>query len=220
MTEEDMPTDSSLRATRRVQLDDRLLGQLQAIYFASFPPSQREEFQTIVSGIADGTCWLFTVVVGGELLSFATVVPLEDTDVHYLEYIATGESGRGLGIGGKLLQFICAHLRTLGTVSGLLFEVETEDAGSDAERPIRRRRIEFYQRHGAHVVQGAPAYRAPNFAGEGTIPYRLMWIPIRSEVQTLAGPSLGQAVVSIFRQCYERSADDPLLRSVLEDLTS
>ena len=214
-----MPPTHSITPARRFDLDAPLLNQLRVIYLNSFPPSEREDFQTVIGSITDGSRRLFTVEEFGELLSFAVVVPLADTDVQYLEYIATAEQARSKGVGGVLLQFICTYLRSSGSVSGLLLEVQSEQAGPEQERPLRRRRIEFYKRHGASLVDAAPAYRAPNLDGEGTTPFRLMWIPIRSEAPSLSGAMLRQCIVSLYRQSYGRSAGDPLLQSVLDGLT-
>jgi GNAT superfamily N-acetyltransferase len=215
------PNDSlsPLLRSLRSQLDPELVKQLQAIYLSSFPPSEREEFQSLIDGVTAETRWLSTVEQDGQLLSFATVLPLADTDVQYLEYFATAEQARGKGIGRILQQFICAYLRSQGDVSGLLMEVQSENAGPPEERPLRLRRIEFYGRHDGRLVDGAPNYFAPNLAGEGVIPFHLMWIPIRGDVQLPAGARLRQCVTSIYRQCYGRPADDPLVQTVLDGLT-
>ena len=203
----------------RSSLDPELVEQLQTIYLSSFPPSEREEFESVIEGVTAGTRWLSTVERDGQLLSFATGLPLADTDVQYLEYFATAERARGQGIGSVLLQFICAYLRSLGNVSGLLMEVQSENTGPVEERPLRRRRIEFYERHDGRLVGHAPAYCAPNLSGEGVVPFHLMWIPIHKEVQSPTGSRLRQCVISIHRQCYGRPADDPLLQTILDGLT-
>ncbi len=213
-----MPTDSIIPA-QRFDLNETLLDQLRSIYLDSFPPSERDDFQNVVARIVDGSRWLSTVEQAGELLSFAIVVPLADTHVHYLEYIATAEKARGKGVGSVLLKFVCAHLRSLGHITGLLLEVESERAGPEEERLLRRRRVEFYKRHGAVPVDAAPAYRAPNMAGEGAIPFRLMWIPVEIPATPLSGELLRQCIVSIYRQSYGRPGDDRLLQNVLAELT-
>jgi GNAT superfamily N-acetyltransferase len=215
------PTSSMSPRVRslRSQLAPELVGQLQVIYLSSFPPSEREEFEPLIDGVSAGTRWLSTVEQDGQLLSFATVLPLADTDVQYLEYFATAEPARGKGIGSVLLQFVCAYLRSQGDVSGLLMEVQSEETGPAEERLLRRRRVEFYQRHNGRLVDDAPAYCAPNLAGEGVIPFHLMWIPIDPDIQSPTGSRLKQCVISIYRQCYGRSIDDPLLQTVLDGLT-
>ncbi|RMF31066.1 MAG: N-acetyltransferase, partial [Chloroflexi bacterium] len=135
-----------------------------------------------------------------------------------LEYMAIAAGFRGRGIGSALLRHILDTLRLTEHISGLILEVEPKEQGTQEEKALRKRRIQFYRKNGAHLVECAPRYRMPNLAGYGDVEMRLMWLPLREKDITLSGRKLRDCIIKIYRYCYSRSSDDPLLQTVLKDL--
>jgi glucose-6-phosphate dehydrogenase assembly protein OpcA len=78
------------------------------------------------------------------------------------------------------------------------------------------RRIAFYERLGAQVVDGAAGYRAPNLAGEGSLAMRLLWLPI-SELE-LKGEKLRTCGAALLVQGYGLQETDPLVQKVLQSV--
>lgn len=153
------------------------------------------------------------------LVGFATIMPWITADIHLLEYLAVAREHRGKNYGAALLQHITRMLRMLGTANGIILEVESDDDGDAAERSLRKRRIGFYKRNGAQVVECAPRFRVPSMIpGDAPLREKLMWIPLKSDAPPPHGDKLRDCITRIFTLDYGLAADDPLLQETLKGL--
>jgi len=152
--------------------------QLERIYLASFPPGERDPFGEIVAAVQQGALqlWVARVAATGEIVGLAIAGALPQSGLMYLAYLAVEESWRNRGVGAALFRFLADEAARVAGARGLLWEVQPER--SDDPGHIQNRRLRFYQRLGGRLVRCAPHYRMPNLAGEGTIPLRLMWLPL------------------------------------------
>ena len=116
MVNNEQPEDFVL--TKQYELEPQMLEQLSLVYHDSFPTSERVPFYQLVNDIAHKKRWLFTVQQFNSLIGFAIVLPLANTDVHYLEYIAIHKAYRKQGLGGKLLQNIITMLDVSENIKG------------------------------------------------------------------------------------------------------
>ncbi len=189
-------------------------GQFRAIYDDSFLPHERAEFASLTGSIASGARWLFTATRGDDLFGFAIIVPYIARDVHLLEYLAVARDARSSGIGGVLLREIVDALRVTGNLAGILLEVEPDDEGDADARALRQRRIAFYERHGARVIDGVPNYRVPLADRTGTMRMKLLWLPIAANSDAPRGEKLRECVGGILEKSYG-IRDGELLQKVL-----
>lgn len=201
------------------QLDAQQWEQLNAIYLDSFPPYERVDFSFLLQSVKAGERWLVTATRDNTALGFAILVPAIGSGIHLLEYLAVARKARGCGIGGGLLE----HTRTLCAragriIRGLLIEVEHDEEGDANERIVRQRRIAFYARHGACMVDAAPQYRVPLADRAGAMRMKLLWLPITPHAAAPRGEALRQCVTGIFTKSYGRDVNDPLLHDVLADI--
>lgn len=206
--------------TRRLFIQSTQLGamqceQLRVIYLDSFPPYERADFLFLLQSIEAGERWLFTALQNDNILGFVILVPFIARDIHLLEYFAVARDARGHGIGGQLLEHIVTIARATRTVRGILIEVEHDEEGDAPERVIRQRRIAFYARHGACVVDAAPQYRAPLADRVGTMRIKLLWLPITAGATAPRGDELRECVLGIFTKSYGLDVNDRLLHDVL-----
>ncbi len=216
MSEVDADSLSLGQETRLTPADARAL---RAIYESSFPPSEREDFDGLLASAAAGRRTLYVARLAGEPVGLASVRALRSVDgVGYLEYLATAANLRSQGIGGRLLTAIVEALRTGEQVAALVFEVESVEHSPPDEAEIRQRRIAFYRRHGAAVIECAPRYRAPDLAAPGEVHFRLMWLPLDGSASTPRGERLRALTRALLTEGYGLPADHPLVRAVLDDL--
>jgi len=159
--------------------------------------------------------WFFAASRDDDLVGFAIIVPNVAHDVHLLEYLAVDANARNNGIGGTLLQNVVAAIRAWQSAIGLLFEVEPDDEGDDAERNLHARRIEFYRRHGARVIQAAINYRVPLADREGTMRMKLLWLLIAENANAPRGDKLRRCIYGIFQKSYGIGLKNSLVQSVL-----
>jgi hypothetical protein len=90
----------------------------------------------------------------------------------------------------------------------LLLEVDDDREGDAQHRAICARRISFYRRLGARLLENVP-YRFPS-AFVSPVPMRLMVYGLRPNV-TLSADDLKRAVADIFLNVHGRGEDDELL---------
>jgi ribosomal protein S18 acetylase RimI-like enzyme len=179
-----------------------------------------------LDGLANGELLCYLALVEDVMVGFAIVLPLDDLPIGFLEYLAVDPDHRNRGLGSRLME----HLRVAlpeapTTMQGLLLEVEppSEDRGesedSGEESRLRRRRIGFYERNGATVLDAARRYRAPDLSGTGTVPYWLMWLPLSNAAGPVpTGDLLRQYVTAILVCGYGLDEVDPLVSAVVDDL--
>ena len=195
--------------------------RFREIYEESFIAGERDDTTVLLTRVLTGERDCYLAVAGAQLLGLAVVRPLTGYPAAFLEYLAVATEARSAGIGSRILTRMRQGVADTAeaTAAGLLFEVDPpEAADSGSERELRWRRIAFYQRNGAVIVDDAPNYRAPVAVGEGTLPYLLMWLPAALGGPAPAGPYLKDCVTAIFIQSYELPADAPLVRKLIADM--
>ena len=105
-------------------------------------------------------------------------------------------------------------------IGGIIFEVERPaDAKDDAERELRERRIGFYQRAGAVLVEGAGNYHAPSAVAEEMLYYLLMWLPVIPGAPPPAGERLRACVAAVLAEGYGLGRDNPLVLELAADFS-
>jgi len=234
---------TDLRINRQSTLSGRMAKQVRAIYQASFPPSEQTSFSQIVTDVERRERLAYTAQRAGNVVGFAIANPLPVASIHrpayltvvsdrghparssdtvagiyLLAYLAVVAPMRGRGIGTALLRHMATDLRTQENARGLLIEVEPPETGPADEIALRRRRIQFYSRNGAHTITGVP-YRIPNLAGQGSLEMRLMWLPLDGGDRMICRPELRDCIIGIYAVTYGRAEGDPLLASIMRDLS-
>ena len=210
-------SELEFRTAGRLAGDDR--AQFIHIYEESFPREQRDEPDPLLSSIASGRRRCELVYGDGMLVGLAVLFRLSARKVQFLEYFAIASGNRDQGIGSRFLGHVLECLRsTEDPTPGVVFEVEVPAQAAGGERHLRERRIQFYTRNGAVLVDCAPSYEAPNLAGDGTIPFLLMWIPLGSEVRSLEGLFLRDCVTGILTESYKLHPEHPLVDEVVARL--
>jgi ribosomal protein S18 acetylase RimI-like enzyme len=205
----------------QTRLDAEAEIRFAEIYEASFPPSERGDTAGLIVSIATGERVCFLARRDGLVVGLAVVLALTDPSVAFLEYLAVAPEERNAGIGGSLLMHLQSHLRARdGDAVGVLLEVDRPGDSEGSERILRERRVGFYLRHGASVVECAPRYHVPNLVSEGaTVSFTLLWLPLAVDAPTeLVGSFLHRCVAAILTESYELRRDDPLIVEVLAEL--
>ncbi|MGW7682841.1 GNAT family N-acetyltransferase [Kribbella sp. NPDC054772] len=184
----------------------------ERIYVDAFPVRQRERFASLLESIRDGEVLGWVQVENGAPIGIAVVLPLESLAWDFLEYFAIDGSIRSKGHGSALW----AAMNQRPEIRRLIFEVEDPaDAHDTEERTIRERRIAFYRRVGAELVEGVE-YVVPDVQGTGDERLLLMWHDpdrVGLDRQTLA-----EVVTALYVEGYGLSPDHKLLSAALQSL--
>lgn len=201
---------TALRAEDRARFADILVD--------SFPASERDEPDQVIANIEQGRRRSLFAYDDNVLVGFAVFLDLPAVEVVLLEYMAVTGDARGRGIGGLLFDAVVAELAHEEVpCAGLVLEVEAPYGASGDEEIQRKRRISFYERHGALVVTAAPAYRVPSTMGPEALPFLLMWRPMAAS-GALGGALLRTVVEAILVVGHDLDAGDPFVASVLAEL--
>lgn len=192
--------------------------QLCRIYTESFPPEERESFDCILDGVAAGRHELFVAKVGQAAVGFAVTQVIPGVEPDLLAYLAVARDRRGQGIGSRLLQHARTALAAGAGPPGLLIEVESVQRAPAAERLQRARRIEFYRKNGARVIEEVADYMIPSVTDGRRLQMALLWLPVRPDATAPTGPALRECVFSIYTRVYGLSAEDPIVVSVCSAL--
>jgi len=206
--------------TRQQRLDSASLQQLRTIYFSSFPPSERIDFDELIAATAGGMSWLFTARLDGNLVGFATARPMAESGAILLDYLAVAAMWRNQGLGATFLRWLADEFRATSSAVGFLLEVESDEWGTEEEQQLRRRRIGFYRRNGARLIERLPALPVPSMADDSTLEVKLMWLPLRDEAAEPFGGNLRDCVVSLYATSYGLSAGHPLVQEALAKLAA
>lgn len=182
-----------------VSEQDPALNDAVHLYEASFPASERinpNVFRRIVKNRAAGgeardrSVHLLIAKHEDDVIGMAYCLYFEQDPqgdplhLGYLLYLAVDERCRGLGIGARFYRALTATLQTDaiyrgGELAGIIYEVERPElASSEADRKLRQRRIAFYERLGAHILQGIDYVQPAVNEDQDPVPLYLMYHPL------------------------------------------
>jgi ribosomal protein S18 acetylase RimI-like enzyme len=196
----------------------RAAEQLQALFVEAFPETEREPFDQLAASVNSGTRRLYCASTCERILGMMVVHPLPGTEHLLLEYLATDRAARNRGLGTEILRTVTGLLAQDPMKEGLVLEVESDGHGPEEEREVKARRIGFYMRNGALLLERATGYQQPNFAGPGGIPMKLLWMPLKARASVPEGERLRELVLTIYREAYELGEGDALVEQALRSL--
>jgi hypothetical protein len=119
--------------------------------------------------------------------------------------MATKPSHRNKNIGS----FFLNHLAKIASTGNKYFILETEDPEYGNNKDERERRINFYKRNGANLIEDA-RYMLPALQGSGETEMRLMIFP-EYHNGTIEAELVRKLVTQIYREVYGRDVNHSLL---------
>lgn len=187
-------------------LDDAGLEAAREIYEGGFPAHLRATWTQVSTERLDTEDALVLVDDSGPV-AFVLVRSMGATDSIYLRYLVVDERRRGQGIGSRVWEHLTAYAAGRG-FDLLVWDVEhpDEDGIDDAEKDVRTRRIDFYERLGG-VVLAVPDYTNPHTDESGTheVPMILMATGLRGTQHPLTDRHwLGRLVRDVNRYRWGR----------------
>lgn len=199
--------------------DAATIARINVIYEDSFPPAEREPIECLTHLEVVPKRLLFVVWDEQDILGFASVRRFNERSLLFLDYFAIAREARNSGIGGEALGLLALQLCRFRAAKALIWEVESPADAAGEARHLRERRIAFYLRNGARLVEEGGVYRMPDISGRTeSIPMRLMWLPLRPGNALPHGENLPRLFELIYWNVYGRTRRDPLLRALIRQL--
>ncbi len=195
-------------------LDEAHKAAVRHVYESSFPLALRAPWEQITAGRPDEQ--LLVLLADGSReappVGLALVRHLGNTSISFLRYFVVDAQRRGFGHGSALWSALVDDLRGAGR-SMLLLDVEDPD-GRPQDSPERRddlRRIEFYRRHGVHMLE-VREYCPPDHGQDDEEPRLLLMGTSLSDPPV---DDLREAVTAVYRDRYGLDPDHPVVRATL-----
>jgi GNAT superfamily N-acetyltransferase len=209
--------------------------QSLALYESAFPPAERVPVESIINSIrqrgrASGkegyVPHFFTAVQDSRAVGLAFYGYFSHTRLGFLYYLAVQPDLRGQGLGawllGKTIEMLPQDAAATGgePSRGLVWEVERPvDASTPDERELRQRRINFYARSGALLLEGLDFLAPPLGENLPPVMYHVMFIPSPGFAEDLsARPFLTDILDTILLNGYGVDKEDEYYRAAMKGL--
>ncbi|MCL4562644.1 MAG: GNAT family N-acetyltransferase [Chloroflexi bacterium] len=210
-----------------------LAWQAFRILQASFPPEEIETEEQIArrmlaDQIPDGNhrSHTWAAVRDGRVTGVAIFSYYRDIRTGFLGYLAVDPHTRSQGLGSWLFQRSIEQLALdavdLGDEKpmGMCLEVERPEAAqTDEEKQLRHRRIRFYRRLGAEIIEGVDFIGPPLKPDLPPVPYYLMFRPIDCP-QGLSRDDLAAIVDAILQRGYDITPENPYYIAAIRSIAS
>jgi GNAT superfamily N-acetyltransferase len=194
------------------RVDSREFSEAMEIYAEAFPANERHPAPLIAERVRDGLSKLYVASSDDEITFIALLWPLKTTDFLLLDYMATKATHRGKGIASAFLTELGKKLSN----SGQYLVMEVEDPKVGDRQNEKEKRVTFYKRHGAKVLEGV-RYLLPPLDGTSPTEMILMMFPEHSGKE-IGGPLIKSVIFQIYRELYNRQEDDALLGTFVHDI--
>lgn len=188
------------------------LAAIQEIYKASFPPGERLAEKVLLARLQDGFYQVYLGRRQGRVVLLAFIRLFQESPFWLLDYLAVHPGERNLGTGSAFLRELEPELRA----NNIRLIIEADDPAYCEDPPLCRRRLEFYRRNGARLMEKVP-YLLPASPAFEPIPMRLLVFP-PPERPFLPSFQVKTLITRIYTEIHNRSLADPLLQSVLQKL--
>lgn len=188
--------------------DDRRFASVVRIYAAAIEPSEQKPPEVLHRHVGDDRYGFLIAESGGEVAGFAAVFIPSSRDFWLLEYLAVDGGRRSAGLGAILFECAVAHAANIVPGCFGLLEVDAADAVVGEGNDIPRR-LQFYARNGCRKIAGL-RYLLP-LSLRGAPPAMQLLVHGRPGQSTIARSMLQDWLVTLYREVYDRSGDDPRL---------
>jgi GNAT superfamily N-acetyltransferase len=196
--------------------NSRLYAEALAILREAIAPEAQLPEQRFSDLLGGGSYRLYAYAKADDVRGVALVYFSDDLRFAWLDYFAIRFDLRGLGLGSDLFrEIVRVASKQSPQPDWLLFEVD-DDCGGDLQRESDcKRRVEFYRRLGARVLENV-RYKFPSAFAE-PIRMRLMACQLLPDA-SLSPHDLSQVVKQVFLNIHGRGNDDDLLRWFQQNL--
>lgn len=177
---------------------ERTFGEICDIYEASIPASERKDRDGLRHMTRRDDYRFLVAEDAGRVLAFAVVYRSAAEPVSLLEYLATAPQARNRGIGGRLLD------QAIAGEAGrpVLLEVETPPPGTDGGLEVRR--VDFYRRHNARIVDRF-AYLLP-LKANGMPPPMNILVAGAPDLREIPAETFRRWIADIYENVYATAA--------------
>ncbi|MEQ9558970.1 MAG: GNAT family N-acetyltransferase [Rhodospirillales bacterium] len=166
------------------------------IYVASIPASERKDRDALARMVHSHRYRVHIAEQDGEVTAFGIIYRSENHNFALLEYFATTPALRSQGIGGRLLDHVLADQGDIPVLLEVEAPLPTDQSGDSMES----RRIGFYRRHGARMIEDF-GYILP-LKTAGTPPPMVILIGAAEHLTSISAAMLRDWLGDIYENVY------------------
>jgi ribosomal protein S18 acetylase RimI-like enzyme len=183
--------------------------QAMLIYDEAFPSNEKHPIDLIQNRIINGHSKLYVGIIDGEVVCMSLIWNFNDLEFVLLDYMAVSSNYRNNNLGSQLFQFLSNRVRKLNKY--MIIEVENYLFGSNTLE--RKRRINFYFKNGAYILEDFN-YLLPSL--DGTYPTEMiLMVSPKYKEDILKGEQIKELVIRLYVDLYEKNTSDKLLNTIL-----
>ncbi|MBN1251357.1 MAG: GNAT family N-acetyltransferase [Bacteroidales bacterium] len=184
-----------------------------SIYNNSFPENEKQLVSVIKNRIDEAKSHLFVGILKTKVVCMALLWEFNNSEFILLEYLAVKENQRNKNYGSKILNFIIDKVKINNKY--LIIEVENYLFGNNIEQ--RKKRINFYIKNGAYILNNVP-YLIPSLNNTLATETLLMLAPKYHKLY-LKKHEVDELIRRLYVELYQKSENDKMLNSILEKIT-
>jgi GNAT superfamily N-acetyltransferase len=211
--------------------ENGLIRQALEIYAGAFPVEEREPPESLLAGIrqreagfgpGEVTFHFQVAVEAGQAAGIAIFNYYPETRMGFIPYLAVHPARRNAGLGAQLYQRLVESVKQDGGGAGLgvTFEVERPELANNAsDAELRRRRIGFYQRNGARIVEPLYLIAPPMGPGLPEMAYAIMFHPLSyTSVRPFERREIVAVVRTVLEFSYALPPDSPFIKRAVASI--
>lgn len=205
-------------------INQQAIREVAQIFREQFPAARPSDIEELPEKLRNPFKQQFRTILyvaenrQGRVTGFAIVLHEPRLKFCYLDYIATGASVRGRGVGAALYEYVRDEAVGLGAL-GLFFECLPDDPDRCADPVIRQQnaaRLKFYERYGARPIVGT-AYETPVPGGPtDNLPY-LMYDDLDSQ-RPLSARFCREVVRAVLERKYGDLCPPEYIQAVVQSI--
>lgn len=181
------------------------------IYDEAFPSNEKQPLSLIKKRITESRSRLFVGLLNADVTCMALLWDFKDLEFVLLDYMAVAKEHRnnqfGTGLFNHLTKTINANKKYM------VIEVENHLFGDNKD--LRKKRINFYIKNGAYVLNEVP-YMLPSL--DGTLPTEMiLMISPKYQNDIIEFDKMETLIKRLYLDLYEKTDDNSLLISILKN---
>jgi len=181
------------------------------IYNESFPSNEKQPISIIKKRITEASSNLFVGILNDKVVCMALLWNFIDLEFVLLDYMAVDKEYRNNKLGTRLFKFLTNTINNYNKF--MVIEVENYLFGNN--KVFRKKRINFYLRNGAYVLNEIP-YILPSL--DDTIPTEMiLMISPKYEKDMIGYEKIEKLIKRIYIDLYGKTENDNLLVSILKN---
>lgn len=187
------------------------------IYSTSFPAVETKPIEKVVHMLKnDENYHLYVVTENNIVVGFSLMYVFRDLDAGLLDYMAVIPERRGSGLGKRVFTYtfdqFCSILKS---PLGLLLEIQNETSDNLPDQIKRKRRILFYTKLGAKLLNGVNYLIPPQHGDKPEETY--LMIAVAQKIKSFSHDLVTQFINAIYKRVYDYQKND-LIEKIVQTM--